>query len=224
MTLNLSDFSNLLSGIYQGKSLCRILQNLESKKTIVFGNVIEFGADADSKRSFLNFVKKKKIKKLDFSDKHLNHKSVIKADLNKKIKIKKNSYDSVLLFNVLEHIVDINNAKKEIYKIMKKNAVLIGSTPFLYEFHGAPSDYYRFTKPFLEIFFKKNFKIIKISNLGFGPFCLGYSFLSHFTRKIPFFNLFFFTITLFLDFILNFFVKYELKDIYPIAVFFHIKK
>ena len=55
----------------------------------------------------------------------------------------------------MEHLINPYNANKEIYKIMKRKGVLIGSTPFLYRFHAAPSDYLRFTKPFLTIFFKK---------------------------------------------------------------------
>ena len=107
---------------------------------------------------------------------------------------------------------------------MKKNSMMIGSTPFLYRYHNAPSDYLRFTKPYLEIFFKKDFKILNIKNLGFGPFCLSYSFLSDFTKKIPFLNILLFTIAFILDLLLSFFVRYKLEDIYPIAIFFRLKK
>ena len=71
---------------------------------------------------------------------------------------------------------------------------------------------------------KKDFKIVEVKNLGFGPFCLCYSFLFDFTKKIPFLNLFIFSITFVLDYVLNFFVKYNLKDIYPVALFFVVKK
>jgi len=84
------------------------------------GNIIEFGAEPNSSKNFSKFAKKRKINKLDFSDKYLNHKDIIKADLNKKINIKKNTYDTVLFFNVMEHLVEINNAKNQIHKILKK--------------------------------------------------------------------------------------------------------
>ena len=224
MTLNLSNFSNLLSGIYQGKSLCRILQNIECKKIKIRGIVIEFGAEPNSNKNFSSIAKWQKVSKVDFSDKHINKKGVIKADLNSVTRIKKNHYNTAMVFNVLEHLNNIENAKKELKKILKKRGNLVGSTPFLYRYHGAPSDYLRFTKSFYEIFFKKDFKIVKIANLGFGPFCLSYSFISDFTKKIPFLNLILFSITYFLDMILSKLIKYKLEDIYPIAVFFVLKK
>jgi SAM-dependent methyltransferase len=213
-----------ISGINQGKSLCRIFQNLQIKNVILSGNIIEFGAEPNSSKNFSKFAKKKKINKLDFSDKHLNHKDIIKADLNKKINIKKNTYDTVLFFNVMEHLVEINNAKNQIHKILKKKGKLIGSTPFLYRYHGAPSDYYRFTSSFYKIFFKNKFKSLKVKNLGFGPCCLCYSILSDFTKKIPLLNILLFSISLLLDSFLSVLVKYELKDIFPIAIYFEAKK
>lgn len=213
-----------ISGIIQGKSLCRIFQNLEIQNVILSGNIIEFGAEPNSAKNFSKLAKKKKIKKLDFSDKHLNHRDIIKADLNKNINIKKNFYDMVLFFNVMEHLVEINNAKNQIYKILKKKGKLIGSTPFLYRYHGAPSDYYRFTSSFYKIFFRKKFKSVKVKNLGFGPCCLCYSILSDFTKKIPLLNIFLFSVSLIIDCFLSIFVKYKLNDIFPIAVYFEAKK
>jgi len=37
-------------------------------------------------------------------------------------------------------------------------------------------------------------------------------------------NIIIFLITFFLDSILNLFVKYDLKDVYPIAIYFRVKK
>jgi SAM-dependent methyltransferase len=204
--------------------LCRILQNYETDKISISGNVIEFGASPLSKNNFSDIAKKKNIKLIHFSDKNIIHKDVINVDLNKKINLKKDYYNTVIYFNVMEHLTNPDNANKEIYKIMKKNGILIGSAPFLYRFHAAPSDYLRFTKPYLNLFFRKKFRIVHVKNLGFGPFCLSYSFLSDFTKKIPFLNLILFSLTYFLDFILSMLVKYDLKDIYPIATFFRIKK
>ena len=218
------NYFKILKGILQKKSLCRILQNFETEKITISGKVIEFGASPFSKNNFSNIAKKKGIKLVHFSDKNIKYKNVINVDLNKKINLKKNYYDTVIFFNVMEHLINPDNAKKEIFKIMKRKAVLIGSTPFLYRFHAAPSDYLRFTKPFLNIFFKENFRIIKVKNLGFGPFCLSYSFLSDFTKKIPFLNLILFSIAYFFDFILNLLTKYDLKDVYPIAIYFQIYK
>tara|TARA_B100000965_G_scaffold378340_1_gene373163 strand:+ start:2835 stop:3509 length:675 start_codon:yes stop_codon:yes gene_type:complete len=222
--VSLKDFLQIIKGIYNNKSLCRILQNIECNNVKLSGNIIEFGAEPSSKNNFSSIAKKVKVKNIDFSDKYIRKSGVINTDLNKKTSLKKNHYNNVLLFNVMEHLTNIETAKKEVKKILKKKGNLIGSTPFLYRFHGAPSDYLRFTKPFLIFFLKKDFKIKEVKNLGFGPFCLCYSFLFDFTKKIPFLNLIIFPITFLLDAILNIFVKYDLKDIYPIALFFNVKK
>ena len=58
-------------------------------------------------------------------------KNYIKLDLTKKLKIKKNTFQNVILMNVLEHLPDLNNVFKEIDKILKKNGNLIGSTFYL---------------------------------------------------------------------------------------------
>ncbi len=217
-------FFKILKGINENKSLCRILQNIECSKNYISGKVIEFGSAPNSKNNFSSIAKRKNIKLIHFSDKNIKHKDVIRIDLNKKVNLKKNFYDTVIYFNVMEHLTNFNNAKVEIKKMMKKNGILMGSTPFLYRFHGAPSDYLRYTKPFLKHFFEKEFKILEIKNLGFGPFCASYSFLSDFTKKIPFLNLILFTIAYILDSIISLLVKYDLKDIYPIAIFFNLKK
>ncbi len=222
--LSVNEFFLIMKGISENKSLCRILQNIECKKVSISGNVIEFGAEPSSKNNFSKITINKKIKNLHFSDKHIKKSNVINVDLNKKISIKKNYYDNVLLFNVMEHLINIENAKKQLKRILKKNGNLIGSTPFLYRFHAAPSDYLRFTKPFLSEFFKRDFKIKIIKNLGFGPFCLCYSILSDFTKKIPLINLILFPLALFIDLVLSKLVSYQLRDIYPIALFFNIKK
>lgn len=211
-----------MSCIFQGKSLCRILQNVEFQKYNLKGKIIEFGAEPNSKNNFSKSIKSKK--KILFADKYIKHKDVINVDLNKNIPISKNSFDSVIFFNIMEHLLDIQNAKKQVHKILKKNGTLIGSTPFLYRFHGAPSDYYRFTKPFFENFFKSEFKSVKIYNLGFGPMTSCYSILSDFSKKIPLLNNLLFIICYLVDFFLSFLVNYKLKDIYPIAVFFVLKK
>ena len=58
----------------------------------------------------------------------------------------------------MEHLTNVENASIQINKILKKNGFLIGSSPFLYRFHAAPSDYLRFTKPYLTQLLKKSSK------------------------------------------------------------------
>ena len=50
----------------------------------------------------------------------------------------------------------------EIYRILKKEGVFIGSVPFIYQIHGAPKDYFRFSKEFIKINLKK-FRFKKVT-------------------------------------------------------------
>ena len=45
-------FTEIIKGISQNKSLCRILQNYETKKLSLGGNIIEFGAEPSSTKNF----------------------------------------------------------------------------------------------------------------------------------------------------------------------------
>ncbi len=58
---------------------------------------------------------------------------------------KSDSYDYVILDQVLEHVSDPWKAIREIYRIIKENGYLIITTPFLIQLHFGPRDYWRFT-------------------------------------------------------------------------------
>ncbi len=118
--VSLKDFLQIIKGIYNNKSLCRILQNIECNNVKLSGNIIEFGAEPSSKNNFSSIAKKVKVKNIDFSDKYIRKSGVINTDLNKKTSLKKNHYNNVLLFNVMEHLTNIETAKKEVKKILKK--------------------------------------------------------------------------------------------------------
>jgi len=114
---------------------------------------------------------------------------------------------------------------KEIYRILKSNGNLIGSTPFIYPVHGAPNDYYRFTKDFFNITLKKNkFKKIKIDPLGFGPFVASYNLIYAYIKFFPLFKELILILSYILDFTIQLFVKTKLKEIYPIGFYFTAKK
>jgi SAM-dependent methyltransferase len=55
------------------------------------------------------------------------------------------SYDIVVIDNVLEHVADPKRAVSEIFRILKAGGICICLTPFLIKIHGYPKDYWRFT-------------------------------------------------------------------------------
>ena len=117
------------------------------------------------------------------------------------------------------------SAFKETNRILKKSGKLIGSVPFLYQVHGAPNDYFRYTKDFLELNLKKNgFKKIKVKPIGFGPFVASYSLIYPYIKYLPFFCQIILLLALLTDRFIQFFVKTNLNEIFPIGYFFIAKK
>ena len=207
----------------KGNSLCRILQSWECKKYKLSGKSIEFGGNFQSNKNFSNILMKSYVDQVLFADKKKKINKTIYFDLEKKNKHIGN-FNNIIIFNVLEHVFDINNAFAQLKKILKKNGKLIGSTPFIYRIHYAPSDYNRYTEQFLNKILKLNFKHCKLKVLGYGPFTASYALIFDYIKFIPIFTNLLLIITILIDLIINLFMRGELKKYYPIAYFFLAKK
>jgi len=57
-----------------------------------------------------------------------------------------NSIDTVLYFEVLEHVAEPRQTLVEIARVLKPGGLLIMSMPFLYPMHDEPHDYQRLTR------------------------------------------------------------------------------
>lgn len=56
------------------------------------------------------------------------------------------SFDAVFLLEVLEHVAEPQRALDELRRVLAPGGALVLSTPFVFEIHEAPHDYYRFTE------------------------------------------------------------------------------
>ncbi len=82
----------------------------------------------------------------------------VKADMywdGKTIPLSEKSVDGALLCEVLEHCSEPFTVLSESYRVLSPGGVLLFSTPFLYQIHGAPYDYYRHTPFKIEEWCKK---------------------------------------------------------------------
>ena len=70
----------------------------------------------------------------------------------KKIKIKKNSLDLIIVPNLLHHINDHKTLISKCFEFLKKGGNLYLFEPILRELHQAPEDYLRFTPFWIEKF------------------------------------------------------------------------
>ena len=219
----LKKFLNIITSNFRGYSLLRAYQIYECKNIKLKGNSIEFGAYKNKTKNFNNFFIGNSHFKLSNIYKH-NDINYIKLDLTKNLKLKKNIFDNVIIFNVLEHLPNTENAFHQINNILKKNGILVGSTPFIYQVHGAPNDYFRFTKDFFYENLKKKFVKINVKPLGYGPFIASFSLINSYLKFFPIFKELILVLSFILDSLIQIFVKTKLSEIYPIGFFFIIKK
>lgn len=56
-----------------------------------------------------------------------------------------NSYDCVICDQVLEHVQQPFNAVDEMFRVLRRDGILILTTVFMYPIHEYPKDYWRFT-------------------------------------------------------------------------------
>ena len=132
---------NYFNLIFSNKSILRIFQLEIFKKYKIEGDVIEFGASEKIEKNFCD--KKLKNCKITYSNINSSNKEFLNINLQKEISLT-NRYDYIVIFNVLEHLLDPNLALRNLSTICKKNGKIIGSTPFIFRIHGAPKDYSRF--------------------------------------------------------------------------------
>ena len=93
------------------------MQEIYAKGQVAKGYIVEFGAKENSKK-FCKFFKIDEMKTISFADKILEEKNVVYQDLEKKLSFKDNSIDTVIIFNVLEHVFDIDNSLEEINRVL----------------------------------------------------------------------------------------------------------
>lgn len=89
-------------------------------------------------------------------------------DMNEPLtQIASNSFDTVLLSDVLEHIFKPDCLMSEITRILKPGGRLILNVPFMYWVHEAPHDYYRYTRFALErLALQSGLAVIEVVPLG----------------------------------------------------------
>ena len=68
------------------------------------------------------------------------------SDLNEKINCENESFDTVILTDVLEHIYKPAQLFTEIHRVLKPGGKVIIAVPFLYWIHEQPYDFHRYTE------------------------------------------------------------------------------
>jgi len=91
-------------------------------------------------------------------------------DLNAVIPLESAQFDTILITDVLEHILKPDMLWWEISRLLKPEGKIILSTPFFYWIHEEPHDYYRYTEHKLRMFCESNgFNVVCIEPYGGAP-------------------------------------------------------
>jgi SAM-dependent methyltransferase len=86
------------------------------------------------------------------------------------------SYDAVLMFNFLEHVFEHRTVLAEAFKALAPGGRLIGTVPFMFNVHGSPSDYFRYTEFALrKLFDLSGFEVLQLKTMGTGAFCVAWA-------------------------------------------------
>lgn len=83
------------------------------------------------------------------------------------VPVPENSFDVVVLSEVLEHLENPMKTLNEAYRILRPGGKMLLCTPFMFHVHGDPQDYARYTDYWYEkVLTQINFKNIKIEKQG----------------------------------------------------------
>ena len=117
---------------------------------------------------------------------HVNSYLDYSFDLNQKIPLPDEAYDTIILSDVLEHIKNPFLLWSELFRMLKNNGILILNVPFFYWIHEEPHDYFRYTEYALRLMAEENkFEIIELKPLGGAPEILT-DILAKLAMKFPF--------------------------------------
>lgn len=88
---------------------------------------------------------------------------VLIEDINKGLSLPDSIADLVLCTEVLEHVRKPGDVVNELFRILKKDGILILTTPMVWPVHEAPNDFYRFTNFGLEYLMREaGFRDVKV--------------------------------------------------------------
>ncbi len=215
---------SVLKEAVRGKSVSRTMTNLFWRGRIpLSGTLLDIGgAGRGSHYRFLNLDPKVT---LTVADMVPQSGTDFVLDITKeKVPLPDSSQDTVLMFNILEHLPEHSRALSEVRRLLRPGGQLIGSIPFLVNVHPDPHDYLRLTREGLERLFSENgFSVLALEPVGRGPFLAGYEQLDMVLN--PFVHLICLPIVWCLDgLLLALKPKRDFRSQFPLAYNFVVRK
>jgi SAM-dependent methyltransferase len=130
-----------------------------------YGKVLDVGGKKDNKRGTFR-PPLDKVKSWEYLniDESTNPDYFCSAD---KIPVDDNTFDMIMLTEVIEHLENPIDVIHECYRVLKTDGKIIVTIPFLNALHADPYDFQRWTDVKIEnVFNKSGFKLININPMG----------------------------------------------------------
>jgi SAM-dependent methyltransferase len=171
-------FITIFRGLANGKSLLRIYLNHRLLDAPLEGRVLDIGRGGDG--TYLDFLPARPGRTIEPVDPKIGSAIDFERDT---FPYADDTFDGVLLLNVLEHVYAYGHLLGEARRLLKPGAPLVGFTPFLIRYHPDPHDFFRYTDEALARMLKDaGFTDAKVSPVGAGPFLAA---LNIFVISIP---------------------------------------
>lgn len=138
--------TSLAKELWKGKTLGRALLNKALAKELsqLQGSVVDIGGGSGSYQRFV--PSHVRLIRTDYTGEGLN----AHVDINNSLPFPDNTFDAVLLMNVLYIARDPEASLAEVRRILKPTGTLYMSTPYLMAEMREPHDYSRFTSEWIE--------------------------------------------------------------------------
>lgn len=140
---------------------------LNKHSSYIKGNCLEILNNDYTVKYGYNNVIKSDVLDIDES----NKKATIIDDLRNLKKIRDNTYDTIILTQVLQFIDDVESAISECHRILKPNGIILVTLPSISRADctsGTDGDFWRFTQASAKYLFEKSFKTENIEINFYG--------------------------------------------------------
>lgn len=160
-------YYRLTRATFARRTLLRFLQNEALSDIEISDKTLDLGGN--SKSQYYRYITMPANLDITYADLHDKSENVINMDFTKLFPIQDNTYNNVLLMNVIEHLESYDTCINETKRILKDNGKLIGVVPFLFPVHMVPDDFHRPTESSIHKMLKNaGFNQIDIQPIGYG--------------------------------------------------------
>ncbi len=173
-------FLFVISKIFSGKGVTRSFLDYRLIQEFLNGKILDLGSGSSDRYS--KIIPKTKDSEYVLFDVKVGEEIDFEKD---RLNYDDNTFDTVLLLNVLEHIYNYNHFLSEIKRIKKDSGVLIGFVPFLMKYHADPHDFFRYTHESLGKILKEvGYNDVVIENIYYGPYVSSFQMIYSTIPKI----------------------------------------